>query len=251
MSSARLAWITGASSGLGRQLALDLARRGWTVVVSARTEKSLLEVSGQHLGTRAIACDVTDQAAVEKTVAEIEAAMGPIDLAVLNAGTHIPMGAADFSADTVRHLMDVNVMGTAHCLQAVLPRMRRRRAGTVAVVASVAGYRGLPTAAAYGSTKAALINMAEALAPELAADGVRLRLVNPGFVRTPLTDRNTFPMPFLMEVEDASRRLADALERPAGGFEITFPRRFTWLLKVVRCLPYALYFRLVNRTTRG
>ena len=131
----------------------------------------------------------------------------------------------------------------------LLPRLIARRAGHVAVVASVAGYRGLPSAAGYGASKAALINLCEALKPELDGCGVRLSLINPGFVRTPLTDRNPFPMPFLMDADDAAERLVRGLE--SGRFETTFPRRFTWGLKLLRCLPYALYFPLTRRLVRS
>jgi short-subunit dehydrogenase len=139
-------------------------------------------------------------------------------------------------------------MGAVNGIAAVLPRMIARRAGHIAIVSSVAGYRGLPSAAAYGASKAALINLAESLKPDLDKHGVRVSLVNPGFVRTPLTDRNTFPMPFLMEVDDAAAQFVAGLDK--GKFEITFPRRFTFLLKLARMLPYALYFRLVKRATR-
>ena len=134
-------------------------------------------------------------------------------------------------------------------LAAVLPRFIERRSGHVAVVASVAGYRGLPTAAAYGASKAALINMAESMKPELDQYGVRISIVNPGFVRTPLTDKNDFPMPFLIEPDDAAERIVHGLAR--GRFEIAFPRRFVWGLKLLRCLPYALYFPLARKLITG
>jgi short-subunit dehydrogenase len=130
-------------------------------------------------------------------------------------------------------------------LEALLPAMIERRGGRVAIVASVAGYRGLPTSAAYGMTKAGLINMAEALKPELDGYDVRLQLVNPGFVRTPLTDKNPFPMPFLMEVEDAAEAFYRGLR--SDRFEIVFPRRFAYLLKVLRCLPAPLAFAVTRR----
>jgi short-subunit dehydrogenase len=181
---------------------------------------------------------------MRQTVARLE----PISLAVLNAGSHSPMGAADFSVEKLRRLFEVNVFGVAHGLEAVLPGMLARRAGKVAIVASVAGYRGLPTAVAYGATKAALINMAEALKLELEGTGVSVALVCPGFVDTPLTAKNDFPMPFLMRAEDAAERMFQGLLGDA--FEIAFPRRFTWMLKTLRLLPYALYFPAVRRATR-
>ena len=248
----RAAWITGAGKGIGRSLALRLAADGWRVAVSARTEADLLSLAAEaeHLDG-AVAphpLDVADEAAVARVLDAIEDGSAPLDLVVLNAGTHIPVAAAQFSSKPFRKLMEVNFFGVVHGLAAVLPRMIERGHGRIAVVASVSGYRGLPTAAAYGATKAALINMCEALKPELDRSGVRLTLINPGFVETPLTDRNDFPMPFLISAEKAADRIVRGLER--GAFEITFPRRFTFLLKLARCLPYALYFRLTGRIGR-
>ena len=136
-------------------------------------------------------------------------------------------------------------MGTVHCLEALLPGMIARRGGRIAVVASLAGYRGLPTSSAYGMTKAGLINMAEALKPELDGYGVRLQVVNPGFVRTPLTDRNAFAMPFLMDVEDAAEAFYRGL--CSERFEIVFPRRLAYLLKILRVLPAPLAFAVTRR----
>ncbi|BBK33084.1 short-subunit dehydrogenase [Stella humosa] len=239
----RLAWITGASSGIGAALAHELAAAGWRVAASARR----MEGDGTHPAIRAFPLDITDADACAATVARIEAELGPIDLAVLNAGTHDEMPASAFDAARFTRLVEVNLLGTVRSLAPVMAAMVARRRGHIAIVASVAGYSGLPTAAAYGATKAALINMAEALKPELDAAGVRLQLVSPGFVRTPLTDRNTFPMPFLMPVDRAARRLRQGLE--SSRFEIVFPRRLAWLLKLMRILPYRLYFPLVRRIT--
>ena len=139
-------------------------------------------------------------------------------------------------------------MGVVHGLAAAMPAFIQRRAGHIAVMSSVAGYRGLPTAAGYGATKAALTNMCESLKPELDGHGVAITVINPGFVRTPLTDRNAFTMPFLMEPGAAAGRVIAGLD--ARRFEITFPRRFTWTLKLLRCLPYALYFPVTRRLAR-
>lgn len=244
----RAAWITGAGKGLGRAVAVRLLERGWTVAVSARTEAdlaTLADEAGAVAGTAVpFAVDVTDEAAMMTTAAAIEERIGPLDLVIFNAGTHQPVRARDFSVEPFRKLLETNVMGVVHGLAAVLPRFIGRRSGHVVVVSSVAGYRGLVTGAAYGATKAALTNMCEALKPELDRDGVRITVVNPGFVRTPLTDKNPFKMPFLMEPDDAAERLVRGLD--SNRFEITFPRRFTWFLKVLRCLPYTLYFPLVR-----
>ncbi len=244
-------WITGASSGLGRALALRVARGPGTVVASARGAAALdalvREGAGLPGNLVAMPLDVTDGEAVQRTVADIEARYGDIDTAVLAAGTHKPMVAGEFDAIALRDLFEVNVIGVAYALEALLPRMMARGAGRIAVVSSVAGYRGLPSSAAYGASKAALINMCEALKFDLDKAGVRIQLIDPGFVRTPLTDRNPFPMPFLMEPEEAAERIFQGLA--SDRFEITFPKRFTWQLKLLRMLPYALYFPLVRRIT--
>ena len=251
MSAPARVWITGASSGIGRAVALRYARDGALVAASARSSEALAalaatpEVAGR---IRPYPVDVGDRAAMRTTAARIEAELGALDLVVLNAGTHESVDARRFDAAVFDRLFAVNLAGTINGLDAVVPRMVERRAGHIAIVASVAGYGGLPTAAAYGATKAALINLAEALKFDLDPVGVRVSLVNPGFVRTPLTDRNPFHMPALMEVDAAADALVRGLAR--GGFEVSFPRRFTWAMKLINLLPYRLYFPLVGRITR-
>lgn len=246
-AASHVAWITGASSGIGRALAIRLAETGRRVVVSARSREALANLAATTPGIVPWPLDVTDVAAVTAAVPAIEKQVGPIGLAVLNAGTHRPTPASRFAASEVRALVEVNLMGVVHCLEAALSAMRPRGAGHIAVVASVVGYRGLPSAAGYGATKAALINMCEALKPECDALGLKLQLVCPGFVETPLTERNDFPMPFLIPVHQAVDRLVAGLASDA--FEITFPRRFALLLKLARVLPYRFYFPLIRRIT--
>jgi NAD(P)-dependent dehydrogenase (short-subunit alcohol dehydrogenase family) len=245
----QVAWITGASSGIGAALARRLARAGWQVAASARRADrlaALAEDIGEGPGRIVpVALDVTDARAVEDAVARIEHEVGPITQAVLNAGTHIPVRAEALRVEDFRTLVDLNLLGTVHCLAALVPRLIDRSAGRIAVVGSVAGYRGLPTAAAYGMTKAGLINMAEALRVELAPKGVTLQIVNPGFVQTPLTERNEFEMPFLMEPDAAAEALFRGLR--SDRFEIAFPRRFVVLMKLLRCLPAPLAFALTRR----
>lgn len=236
-------WITGASSGIGRALALRLARDGRQVIASARSTDALADLARENGNIVAWPLDVTDAGACEKAVAEIEAAHGPLALAVLNAGTHKATPATDFSTTDIRALVDINLMGTVNALAPLLARRTKH----IAVVASVAGYSGLPTAAGYGATKAALINMCEALKPECDALGIKLQLVDPGFVKTPLTDKNDFPMPFIMDVDDAVEALVRGLA--SDRFEIVFPRRFALILKFLRLLPYRLYFPLVRKAT--
>ncbi|MGH7091742.1 MAG: SDR family NAD(P)-dependent oxidoreductase [Stellaceae bacterium] len=241
------AWITGASSGIGRALALRLAQGGTDVAASARHADALERLAEEDRRIHPFPVDVADAEAMMRTVAAIEDGIGALDLAVFNAGTHHPVEIERFSPDPFRRLMEINFMGAVNGIAAVLPRFVARREGRIAVVSSVAGYRGLPQASAYGASKAALINLCEALKPDLDRHGVGISVINPGFVRTPLTDRNPFPMPFLMEPADAARRIARGLER--GNFEIAFPRRFVLMLKLARMLPYGLYFRLVKRAT--
>ncbi|HNB29106.1 MAG TPA: SDR family NAD(P)-dependent oxidoreductase, partial [Alphaproteobacteria bacterium] len=163
-------------------------------------------------------------------------------------GTHKPMPAGQFSAATLRALMEINLFGVAHGLEALLPRMIARGRGRVALVASLAGYSGLPSAAAYGASKAALINLAEAMRPELRANGVVLQVINPGFVRTPLTAKNDFPMPFLIDAADAAEAIRRGLM--SDRFEIAFPWLFARLMKLLRALPYRLFFLLTQRLVR-
>lgn len=242
-----IVWITGAGKGIGRALALTMAEDGWTVAASARTKADLNSLEREsHTGRiHAFPLDVTDRVATMRTFDAINEQLGPLDLAVLNAGTHHPMSASEFSVETVRALVEVNLMGTVNGLGVLLPYFRARSAGHIAVVASVAGYRGLPTAAAYGATKAALINMCEALKPELAHEGVQLSLINPGFVKTPLTDKNEFHMPFLVSAGEAAATIYRGLQK--RGFETVFPRPLAAIMKALRLLPYRLFFALTSR----
>jgi len=245
-----IAWITGASSGIGEHVALGLAREGWTVLASARRADGLAAVAEKAAGGKGriipAPLDVTDLEATRRTLADIRAAHGAVALAILNAGTYRPDSIKRFSAESYRQTVETNLMGVVHCLDALLPDMLERRTGHIVLVSSVAGYRGLPRSLAYGPSKAALINLAESLKLDGERHGLKVQVVNPGFIKTPLTDRNDFPMPFLMPVEDAAARFIAGLH--ANDFEITFPRRFTFWLQRLRCLPYPLYFNLVRRT---
>ncbi len=191
--------------------------------------------------------DVTDRAAMEALVAYVEAHHGPLALAFLNVGTFFPDSDADFGGDGFRKTFATNVEGTINLIGPLVRAMKTRGRGQIAVNGSVAGYGGLPRAIAYSASKAALIAMCEALKFDLDKLGINLQLVSPGFVKTPLTDQNDFPMPFLISVEEAGARIIDGFER--GGFEIAFPRRMAWLLKAINMLPYSAYFWLVSKTT--
>lgn len=246
-----LVWITGASSGIGRALAIEMARDGWRVAATARRAEALQALADElpDGAVTPVPVDVTDADAVAAAIDRIERELGPVDCAVLAAGTYTPTPLDSFDLKASRAMVEVNLMGVMHAVAALAPRFGERRTGHLVVVSSVAGYRGLPNAATYGATKAALINLTESLKFDLDRWGVKTQLVCPGFVRTPLTDKNDFPMPFLMEVEDAARRLYRGMQ--GAAFEITFPRRFTVLMKKLAMLPYALYFPAVRRATRS
>lgn len=236
----RVVWIVGASSGIGQALALRMARDGWRVAASARSVEALEAMAQDSQGRiSAHQLDVTDEAAVADVAAAVWREVGAIDLAVFAAGRHIPVDAAAFEVEPFRRLVEINLMGVVYGLAGVVPRMVERGVGHIAVVSSIAGYRGLPTASAYGATKAALNNMTEALKFDLQPKGIKVQLVCPGFVRTPMTDKNPFPMPFLMEPEDAAEAFYRGLQ--GSAFEINFPRRFTFLMKLLCALPHRLY----------
>ncbi len=245
----RVAMITGASAGIGRALALKLARDGWQVVVSARREAALNAIGEEHpdLAERlhVYPLDVTDSAACQSVMAQVEDKVGEIDTLILNAGDYDPMPLDAFDPELFRRLAEVNYLGTVNGLGAALERMRPRGRGQILLTASLSAYRGLPQAAPYGASKAAVLNMAEALRPALAGSGVALRVINPGFVKTRLTEKNRFHMPQLITPEQA----ADYIHREidAAGFEIMFPKRFAWTLKLLRLLPYRLYFAITQR----
>lgn len=241
----KTAWITGASTGIGREMALLLARHGVRVAVSARSADKLDALARAQAGIIAIPVDVTDREAMARAHALVTERLGPVDLAILNAGVWDPMAADHYDAARAARSMSVNYGGLSNALEPLVADMIARRAGHVALVASVAGYRGLPKAVAYAPSKAAVISLAEILAVELAPHGVSVSLVNPGFVDTPMTAVNTFPMPFKMTAVDAAERTIKGLDRQR--FEIAFPWPLVVATKVLRLLPYALFLPFVRR----
>lgn len=191
--------------------------------------------------------DVTDRAGMQALIEQVEGNIGPVALAFLNVGTYFPDSEEDFGGDGFRKTFAVNVDGTINLIGPLVRAMKQRGRGQIAVNSSVAGYGGLPRSIAYSASKSALIAMCESLKFDLDKLGITIQLVSPGFVKTPLTDKNDFPMPFLIGVEEAGRRILNGFEQ--GGFEIAFPRRMAWLLKAVNMLPYSWYFWLVSKTT--
>jgi len=206
-----VAWITGASSGIGRAVALAHARDGWTVAATARREADLLELSREAEGLtgRIVAHpgDVTDAVSMARLASTILTAHGPIARIVLNAGAYVPVRAKTLAIEDFRKSLDLNIMGVVHGIAAVLPDMIERGAGQIAITASVAGYGGLPMSSAYGATKAALINLAAGLKFDLDNLGVLIQVICPGFVKTSATDTNAFPMPFLIQSAEAANRI--------------------------------------------
>lgn len=249
----RLAWVTGASTGIGRAAALRLAQRGWDVAVTSRSAERLEELSENLSAFKGrifpYPGDVTDFAAMCAVVEKIEADHGPIDLALLNAGGNFPDRPGRFSVEQFRKTFDLNVYGTVHCLEPVWERFQARQSGHVAIVGSVAGFRGLPQALSYCPSKAALINLAECLALDGAPYGIKVQVINPGFVKTPLTDKNKFPMPMLMDVNAAADVLVKGLA--SSRFEINFPWPFVYAVKLMGMLPNRTYLWLIKKMAPG
>jgi len=245
-----IAWVTGASSGIGREVAAQLAQAGWTVAVSARRADELATLAAAHPDKIiAVPLDITDQLAVQVAVARITAEAGrPIVRAILNAGTYLRDTAPDFDVQKFKTQLDVNLLGTAACLAALMPAMLAAKKGQIGIVASLAGLAGLPAAVTYSATKAALLAMGQSLKFDFDKAGLDISVILPGFVKTPLTDHNKFPMPLLMEVSDAARAILAGLDK--GRFLIAFPGGLAWPMRFVRLLPAPLYFWLVAKTTK-
>lgn len=246
-----VAWITGASTGMGRALALLLAREGYTVVATARDEENLTtlaqEASGLAGRVLSYPGDVRDEAEMAALVERIEAEAGAIALAIFNAGSYFPTNGERLEVFNFTRTFEINLFGTLNGLVPVADRMRDRGRGHIVVVASVSSYFGWPATAAYGASKAALHNLAEALKYDFDRLNIRIQVMNPGFVATPLTAKKAVHLPALMPAERAAERIARALR--TGGFETTFPRRFTWLTKVLTILPQPLRYRYVRWAT--
>ncbi|WP_417524348.1 SDR family NAD(P)-dependent oxidoreductase [Marinovum sp.] len=232
-------WIVGASEGLGRALAQKLSRAGAQVILSARSEDRLTGLA-QELPGRAqvLPCDVTDDEAVARAAAEA----GEIDGLVYLAGVYWPQAAQDWNPEQVTAMCDVNFTGAARVLGQVVPGMVARGSGHIVMTGSLAGYRGLPGATGYAASKAGVMAMAEALHADLSGTGVKVQLVNPGFIRTRLTDKNDFKMPALMEPEAAARAIFEHMN--SDGFAKSFPAPFAWLFRLGKFLPDGLYYRL-------
>lgn len=240
-------WVIGASTGIGRATAELLHALGATVALSARSAATLDEAVSGMARAIAVPLDVTDHASVTSAGGRIVKEWDGFDLVLLVAGGYNEMRADAFDLDAANALLDLNLRGSFNCIDVALPQLLRQGSGGIGIVASVAGFAGLPKALVYGPTKAALINLAESLYLDLRPRGIAVYQINPGFVETPLTADNDFPMPALISAGDAALALVDGLEK--GQFHIHFPRRFTNTLRLARLLPYRLYFWLVHKVT--
>ena len=245
-------WIVGASSGIGRATAEALAAQGARVVVSARKVAPLQEVAARHAGALALPLDACAPGALVAAMPQVLAPLGRLDLAMYCAGHYAPMRADRLDLDEALRHQDINVGGAWRLLDAVLPALLAQRGGHVSLVSSVAGYRGLPLALAYGPTKAALTSLAQSLWQDLHPRGIGVSVVCPGFVATPLTAGNTHPMPALIAPEEAARQILRGWAR--GEFEIHFPKRFSRVMKLLGglgLLSDRAAFALLRRATGG
>ncbi|MEQ1532606.1 MAG: SDR family NAD(P)-dependent oxidoreductase [Sideroxydans sp.] len=243
----RRVWLIGASSGIGAALARELRGCGAKLALSARNAEALQLLAADDVSALVLPFDITQSAGALLARDEILAKWGGVDLVLVVAGTYQKMRAEDFDLTAAKQLVETNLNGTLNCLDAVLPTLLAQGYGGIGIVASVAGLSGLPQALIYGPTKAALINLCESLYLDLHARGIAVYLINPGFVATPLTAKNDFTMPALISAETAAHEIVRGIER--GEFHIHFPRRFTNWLRLLRLLPYRLYFWLIHKVT--
>jgi short-subunit dehydrogenase len=239
-------WVTGASSGIGAALARELAVRGASVAISARNADALRAVADGRMHVEPL--DVTDRAATVAAGDAVREALGGLDAAVLNAGTWSRFHVEQWDSQAFADHLQTNLMGAVHTLEAVVPTMLAEGRGRIVGTASVAGYRGLPGAEAYGSTKAALLNLLESLRGSLGPRGVVVQTVAPGFVKTPMTDRNTFPMPFMVSPERAARAIADGMAKDKA--EIVFPLPMMLMMKAARLVPVRAWTAATAAMTR-
>ena len=246
METPKKIWLVGASHGIGRALSIELANRGHSLALSARTQEDLVQLKDQLSGQGhlAIALDVKDEQTIAHAQSQILDQWGYLDVVIFAAGIYRPMSFQDMDAAFACEILDVNTLGALRLLGQILPYYKKRGYGHVAVVGSIAGYTGLPHSCGYGISKAAIIHMMECLRADISPDRVKVQLFSPGFVKTRLTDLNPFEMPDLITAEEAAVYIADGLNR--NKFEIYFPKRFPLVLKFFRLLPYALYFKCIS-----
>tara|TARA_B100000674_G_scaffold322768_1_gene269089 strand:+ start:121 stop:873 length:753 start_codon:yes stop_codon:yes gene_type:complete len=241
-------WITGASSGIGKAVAEKFAKEGWKVAVSAR-RKELLQDMAKDQNISSFPLDVTDRSQINNVFQNILKEFGNIDLCLFSSGTYEPKDEQNIDPDKIKNVIKVNFLGVIDCVKTVEDYFKDRKTGHISIVSSIAGYRGLPNSSGYGPSKAALTNFCESIYFDFKKFGVRVSVISPGFVKTPLTDKNEFPMPFLKTPEYAAEKIFDGLIK-SSSFEIHFPKGLTLTLKFLRILPYRLYLFLVDKLVK-
>ena len=245
----KVIWITGASSGIGKALAIKFAKEGWKVAISARRENLLNEISKTHSNIFSYPLDVTDSEKCKLVFNNIKEKFKNIDISVFSTGIHDPKSEKSLDLNKVRQIMEVNFFGTINSVNAVYKYYKERKAGQISIVSSVAGYRGLPAGGAYCASKSALTSFTESLYFEMKRKDVKVTLISPGFIKTPMTDQNDFPMPFIKSAEFAAEQIYTGLVKK-NAFEIHFPKIFTFIMKILQLLPNWLYFKLVELRTK-
>ena len=242
-------WITGASSGIGKALALKFANEGWQVAASARRENLLNEISELNENISSFPLDVTNKDDCKETFELIKNKYQNIDICFFSTGTWDPKKEKEIDVDQMKKVMEVNFFGTLNCIKAVEKYFREKNSGHISIVSSIAGYRGLPNSTGYGASKAALNNFAESLYFDFGRYNVKVSLVSPGFIKTPMTDKNEFKMPFLKTAEYAADKIYKGLIN-GSSFEIDFPKELTLILKFLKILPDWLYFKIIRKLTK-
>ena len=242
-------WITGGSTGIGKALAVKFASNGWNVAVSARREELLNELSDQYENISAFTLDVTDKQKCAEVFDQIKKKYEDIDICFFSTGTQNPKKEKEIDVEQIEEVFKINFFGTVNTIKAVEQYFRDRKKGTITIVSSIAGYRGLPNSTGYGPSKSALNNLAESLYFDFKRFGVRVCLVSPGFIKTPMTDKNDFKMPFIKTTDYAANKIYDGLINK-NVFEIHFPKSLTIILKILSFLPSKLYFSLVGQMTK-
>ena len=238
-------WITGASSGIGKALAIKFAREGWKVAASARRENLLKELNQENENIHPFPLDITNIDQCKNVFQNIIEKFKDIEISIFGTGIHDPKSEKKFNLDKIREIMEVNYFGTMNSINAVYDYYNNKKSGQISIISSVAGYRGLPAAGAYCASKSALTSFTETLQFEMKRKNVRVSLVSPGFIKTPMTDQNDFPMPMIQSPEFAAEQIYIGLIKKKG-FEIHFPKAFTYFLKFLRILPNSIYFKLVE-----
>ena len=246
MEEKKVIWITGASSGIGKAVAIKFAENGWTVAASARRENLLNELKQINKNIHSFPLDVTDIDKCKIVATNIINKFKNIDICLFGTGMHDPKSEKKFNLDKIRQIMEVNYFGTINSINSIYEYFSEKKNGQISIISSVAGYRGLPAAGAYCASKAALTSFAESLNFDMQMKNVRVSLVSPGFIKTPMTDQNDFPMPMIKSPEFAANEIFKGLT-VKKGFEIHFPKAFTYFLKFLQILPSSLYFKLVSK----